>query len=426
MDRINSPCTQSSHWLVNTREWILILTFFSLPLSKSAPLILVLLFTIFWLFEPFKDKLSRLRKNNLSILLIIIYSIHPLSLIWSNDINFGVQRSLDYVWILFIAITISQYENENFRKYLLSFVAGSAIHAIFFYLGYFDILHILESTVSDPPISGNRNTYGPIVAIASISMIYLTATSTWAKVYKTLGLFLALLLLISVLINTSRTGYLVLATLILASISYTSILKKKKVLGLTCIIISFSALFLSVQIIDSFQKRISQVVKETLIYEANPLTSTGVRLSFYQSTIELQSNRPFLKKIVGSGVGDYVDDFNTFIDGESGIQPGLRENKEDIKGWKRFRDLHSQFLMNLLKFGYLGTTLIIALIILFYNQLKTNKELVISGFFIGVFLALIVNSLSQSAMETRGLAPTYFLILGMFFTNLHKKEKTHE
>jgi O-antigen ligase len=413
------------HWMVSSREWILLLTFFTLPLSKSAPLILVFLFTVLWFLEPSKNKLIQLKTNKLCIILIIFYFIHPLSLLWSNDINFGIQRSLDYAWILLIAITISQYEGGKFRSYLSSFVAGASIHAMFFYLGYFDIFHILNSTIDDPAMSGNRNTYGPLIAIASISMIYLTTTGTWISFYKFSGLFLALLLLITVLLNTSRTGHAVLITLTLASIAYISVLKKKRLLGAVGIAVFLSTIFVSVQFSDGLQSRISQATNDIYLYETNPLTSTGIRISFYQNTIELQLERSFTEQVIGSGVGDYVNDFNAFIEKKQEILPGLRKSKEDAQGWNRFRDLHSQFLMNLLKFGYVGLFLIMALTILFYNQQKKNRDFIITGLFISVFLALIVNSLSQSAMETRGLAPTYFLILGIFFTNFHKNEKTH-
>lgn len=413
-------------WLKNTQDWMILLTFFSLPLSKSAPLIFISLLTILWLFFLSKEKILRLKNNRLSTFLIILYIIHPISLIWSDDIRFGIQRSLDYIWILFIAIAITQYEGEKSRSYLSTFVAGASVHAIFFYLGYFDVFHFLDSTVSDPAISGNRNTYGPLIAIAGISTAYLTLTSNGTVPQKLLGILLALALLISVLLNTSRTGHFILITLAVSSIAYVATLKNKKLLGIISLGILLSAIFISAQFIDSVEKRVDQAVNAIQLYKNNPLTSTGVRISFYQNTIDLQLKRSLLKKIIGSGVGDYVDEFNEFINTKKKIFPGLRENKDDIEGWNRFRDLHSQFLMNLLKFGYLGIILILTFILIFYSQAKKTKELVLTGFFVSVFLALMVNSLSQSAMETRGLAPTYFLILGILFSGLNREKKTHE
>lgn len=416
----------NNYSIANTRKWLIFLTFFSLPLSKSAPLIFVLLFSILWSLEPLQQKLTKLKNNKLSLYLIALYAIHPLSLIWSNDIDFGIDRALDYIWIFFIAITISVYKNKNSRAYLSAFVAGASVHAVFFYLGYFDTFHFLESTTTDPAISGNRNTYGPLIAIAGVAMLYLTITSTWTKGKKTSGLFLALLLLVTVLLNTSRTGHLVLITLIFTSVIYLSIIKKKKLIGAIVIGVCLLSAAASIHLIDSVNQRFSQAVKSAYNYEENPLTSTGVRISFYQNTIELHAERPFKDQILGSGVGDYVDDFNAFIATKPEVFPGLREEKEDIQGWNRFRDLHSQFLMNIMKFGYIGIAFTIALVVIFFYEAKKRDNHIMTGLFISIFLALMVNSLSQSAMETRGLGPTYFLMLGILFSIPKKKTDSHE
>lgn len=419
--------SRPDNWTTKTQHVLTLLTFFWLPLSKSAPLILTLLISILWVFEPIKLKLDNLKKNKLSVFLIVLFLFYPLSLLWSEDLNFGIQRSFDLIWLLFIAITISQCNEERVKAYLLSFVAGASIHAIFFILGYFELLNLLKSTPHDPSISGNRNTYGPIIAIAGIATVYLTlTTSTWSKIKKSLGLALSLFLIVTVLLNLSRTGHAILITLSLTTIAFFVHMKQKKLLGALATGLALIILLPSMLTLDSVQQRFSQVLSDIELYERTALTSTGVRLNFYQNTFALQLDRPFLEKVLGSGIGDYVSDYNDFIGRQPDTLPGLIHEKEDIKGWIRFKDLHSQYLMNILIFGFTGLSFIAVLATLVYRQTKSRKNHIFTGLFFSVFVALMVNSISQSAMETRGLAPTYFLILGLLFSNPQRQKYTDE
>lgn len=407
-------------------KWLLLFTFFSLPLSKAAPLITAFLISLLFVLNLFRDNPNHISENKLSAFLILFYIAHPFSLIWSNDLEFGLSRSLDYLWILCIAVTISMCEAKHLTAYFLSFVIGASLHALFFFLAYTDILFILSATSSDPAISGNRNTYGPITALAATTMLYLTVFGNWRKITKVFGLFLTIFLFSTVLMNTSRTGHIVLLILFSIAIVHISLLKRRTYYAVIGLVIFTMLIIASIFLNNDFQNRISSTIRNIAQYESNHLTSTGVRLSFYESTIELHSNRPFTEQLIGSGVGDYVDDFNAFIEDKKGTLPGLRKEKDDIQGWKRFRDLHSQFLMNLIKFGYSGLALIIILFLIIFLQLKKNKELPFTGLFIGVFFAFIANCLSQSAMETRGLAPTYLLFLGLLFTNSYRQDRINE
>ena len=382
------------------------------------------LISILWIIESANFKLTQLKNNALSLFLIVIYTAYPVSLLWSDDITFGIQRSLDLIWILLIAITVSQYEGDKVRAYLLSFIAGASIHALFFMLGYLELFHILNSTPQDPSVSGNRNTYGPIVAVAGVSMIYVTLTSEWQKTNKIYGLILSSFLLITVLLNASRAGHAVLITLAVTGIAYVAYLKGKKILGGLAIGALLAILLPFMLTIDNIQERFAATMSEIAVYEINPLTSTGIRLSFYKNTLELQIERRLLKKLIGSGAGDYVSEYNAFIEKKAGTLPGLTQHKQDTQGWNRHKDLHSQYLMNMLTFGIAGLLLVVGLIILVCRQTMLNREFIFTGLFFSVFMALMINSLSQSAMETRGLAPTYFLILGLLFIN-HQKIKNH-
>lgn len=407
-------------------KWLLLFTFFSLPLSKAAPLISALLISLLFIFNLLNRNTNRITENKLSVFIILFYITHPFSLIWSNNLEFGLIRSLDYLWILSIAIIISMCETRHLTAYLSSFVIGASLHALFFFLAYTDILFILSATPGDPAISGNRNTYGPITAIAAATLLYLTTFGNWGKTGKVFGLLLVIFLFSTVLMNTSRTGHIVLLILFTIAISHIYLLNKRAHYAIIGLGIFTTLIIASISLSNDLQNRISTTVENVAEYESNRLTSTGIRLSFYESTIELHSNRPFIEQLIGSGVGDYVDDFNAFIDDKKETLPGLREEKNDIQGWKRFRDLHSQLLMNLLKFGYLGLASLIILLAIIYLQIKKNKELPFTGLFIGVFFAFMANWLSQSALETRGLAPTYLLFLGLLFTNSYRQDSINE
>jgi hypothetical protein len=405
---------KTNYRLENLKNWLVLIAFFSIPLSKAAPLSIAVILTIILLIEKKQMLFYDVYKNKFSMLIVIFYIINPISLMWSEDITFGIEKSIDLIWLVFLAIITSQFKKENIKKYLAFLSFGAFIHALIFYIGYFEVVSILNSTSNDPAFSGNRNTYGPIASIAGFALLYLASASERSPTIKMMMFLAAIFILTTVIINTSRTGHLILTAMTVGFIIQYFTRNKNNYKALLLTLLTIIIVSTMTVTIDSVQNRALQAYHEIKSYEYNPITSTGIRISFYENTANLQLQRSLFDSIFGSGVGDYVDDYNNHIKILDKEYAGLR--KDNPVGLYKYKDPHSQYVYSILKFGWIGIILIIFLYIILIKKYFENKNAPYAGFYLLVLLASIINNISQSGFESRGLAPAYILILSLMFT----------
>ena len=75
-------------------QYLFISAFFLLPLTVVGNNIAIWLAVLLWLFSRnYLSKLKQISANKLALASIFFFCLHPLSIIWSDDIAWGLEIS---------------------------------------------------------------------------------------------------------------------------------------------------------------------------------------------------------------------------------------------------------------------------------------------------------------------------------------------
>lgn len=290
--------------------------------------------------------------NQLSYAFIAFFSIHVISLLWTEDLNWGL-HIIGKEWRLLLfpfLLTIAQKEHVKF--YILSFLFGIGITEVASYLIWFEILSPFgNATHSIPTPFISHLSYNPLLAFSIYILLNILLFEDRTSLFlKLITLFFIFTMSINMFISGGRAGqivFFVMTTLIIVQYFKKDIMKL-----IFAIAVVLPTIFLLAYIsIDNFHKRVNLFASDIQNFEKNPNTSVGLRLTFMLNSIEIIKKNP----LIGVGTGDFPQEYQKINDANT---PNAITTNQP----------HNMYLLVLTQTGIFG---LISLLYIFYIQIKT-------------------------------------------------------
>ncbi len=363
------------------------LIYFSIAISNILLGIVIFLFLLAWI----KDEIQLdFKKSNivLFLLLIIPFLLTIITVLHSEDLANGmrsIRLRLPILIIPFILIFIN-INDKTIKKgitvfTILTFIA--TLYTLFKASKFINegVLFQPDFTFFITPIQ--HPYFGIYLLIAFVSLIEFKLIKN-----KTLRYIVLFLLIIGIVISTSRLAYILLFSLLIFY-SIKNVSKKKSILFLITLTV-FSVLFVSTN------KNLQLKFKTTFDYQNSP------RLKLWDNAIKVLNNSE--NKLFGIGVGDY---YKTKEDPYF-----FKENSEGLYGY----DPHSQFFEFYITTGYTGITFMLIFFLLGIFKIKDQ-----SRYTRIVFLIILTFSLTESILNRQYGVQLYSIFIPLIFKDNFKR-----
>ncbi len=274
-----------------------------------------------------------LKENSMALLGIVFCTLLLIGVAYSPA---SIEVSLDffkrYRVLLFIPIVLSLTEGQQN-------IARNIVNALL--LGYLLVLvnaYLLDFGLIRNKFAIYRGGGGFLVVFAYLVL----QRAMLEKKYRFLwgGFFVAICYDIFFILNT-RTGWLIFIVLSALFIFQHFSIKKQLVFYVVLIFLWSGIFYAS----SSVQYRVNEAIKSLQKYDAakrNSRTSIGLRLDWYQNSIELIKRKP----VFGYGTGAYETAQKPIIEGTA-IKPAT--------------DPHNEFFLTTIQIGFVGLSLLLAL-----------------------------------------------------------------
>jgi len=361
--------------------------FFSIALSNIFLGIAAFLFLLAWVSGKFQIDFKK-DKILLFLLLITPFLLTIISVLHSEDLSNAIRsiRLRIPVLIITFILIFMEMKDKSIKKGISVFIILSFIATLYTFIKaskFVDenILFQPDFTFFITPIQ--HPYFGIYLLIAFVSLIEFKLIK-----HRTLRYIALFLLIIGVVISTSRLAYILLFSLLI----FYSIknLPNKKTLLFLITLTTFSVLFLV------SNNNLQSKFKTSFTYQNSP------RLKLWNNAIKIINNSE--NKILGIGVGDY---YKTKEDPYF-----LKENSIGLYGY----DPHSQFFEFYITTGYIGV-LFMLMFFLFgiFMIKKQNRYAKI------VFLIILTFSLTESILNRQYGVMLYSIFIPLIFKDNFKK-----
>jgi len=363
--------------------------FFSIALSNIFLGIAAFLFLLAWVSGKFQIDFKK-DKILLFLLLITPFLLTIISVLHSEDLSNAIRsiRLRIPVLIITFILIFMEMKDKSIKKGISVFIILSFIATLYTFIKaskFVDenILFQPDFTFFITPIQ--HPYFGIYLLIAFVSLIEFKLIK-----HRTLRYIALFLLIIGVVISTSRLAYILLFSLLI----FYSIknLPNKKTLLFLITLTTFSVLFLV------SNNNLQSKFKTSFTYQNSP------RLKLWNNAIKIINNSE--NKILGIGVGDY---YKTKEDPYF-----LKENSIGLYGY----DPHSQFFEFYITTGYIGV-LFMLMFFLFgiFMIKKQNRYAKI------VFLIILTFSLTESILNRQYGVMLYSIFIPLIFKNNFKNQR---
>lgn len=353
--------------------YALYLTCFSCLLSSSLTALFSTIMLLCWLASgSYKNIPEILRENPIAIFGILFCGLLLLG-VWYSPASLYESFSFfkKYRLLLFIPIVISLTRGEDK-------VADNIVNA--FLLGYLVVLvnaYLAHFTLIEPNLLSIKRSGGGFLVIFAY-LVLQRAVRGESRRFLWAALFLVVGYDIFFILNT-RTGWLIsIALALLFMVQHFPFRQQGIFLALT-VVLALGIFYTSA----SVQQRVELTINNLQAYnpaEKNSQTSVGLRLDWYQNSIDLIQKKPFF----GYGTGSYAIAQNKLIEGTA---------------TEAASDPHNEYLLTAVQIGLVGCT---TLLLFLLAPLLRSRRL------------LLLNHKEQAfALQ----ATVLFLVIGSFFNS---------
>lgn len=369
--------------------FIAILVAFTLPFGKFTPLFIGLLL-VNWIVEvDFKAKFNNFIKNKLAVLFVLLYLIHVLGLIYTNNMASGlfdiqVKLSLVIFPLIFASRPLTKVE---LSRVFYAFTIG-LVYASIYMISRAVSLYFIENEVAF-----FYQEFSALLHTSYMSM-YMNLAIVWLLITlfkseneqpfsKISSSFLILFFSFIIILLASKSGILTLALIFIGVLLYLILFRKKYLIGVLGIVFIASSLVLINRFAPAVANRMDSFLS-AIHTESNTETteSTSVRMLIWESSNQVIKNN-FL---FGVGTGDAKDALNAEYS-KSNIANALNHNL----------NAHNEFYQIFICLGLIG--FIILVLSLFYPFVYYSKTI---DYLYVIFLLIITfNFLTESMLETQ-------------------------
>ncbi len=377
----------------------------------------IYLATLLWIIEGnFKEKFNQLYEQKIILIYLLILCCFLFSLTFlSSSIENGfwyAKYSNGYVYLVdkpiqyfLMAIFISTSLKKDFLKWVL---IAFLIQLCFFSIYYLGLTFDFYRGERGRPFGLHRIASSFSLSLGVITCIYFYTKFNTKLFYKIILVSITLVFILNIIIIGGRNSYLIILSLF-AYVLANKLISIKKLNFLKVVIILLTSLsiviFSTYNVSHEFKERVDAVYSDinSIINENNYKTSTGIRLSLYETSFSLLFDSP-QNIIFGLGMGDTRHKFITYIE-NTDIEK-LSITKEP--------HVHNQYLQIWLDGGVFALILFI-LIFIYLFRLKTDNN---TKFFIYLFsLVFLIYSLTDNIYHNSKVVGLFAFFLGLFLSN---------
>ena len=361
--------------------------YFSIAMSNIFLGIGVFLFLLAWIRDEIQIDFKK-NKILLFLLLITPFLLTIITVLHSEELTNGmrsIRLRLPVLIITFILIFMNIKDNTVKKGgavfVILTFIA--TLYTLFKASKFIDegILFQPDFTFFITPIQ--HPYFGIYLLIAFVSLIEFKLIKN-----RTLRYIVLFLLVIGIVISTSRLAYILLF-LFLIFYSIKNVSKKKSILFLITLT-AFSVLFVSTN------KNLQSKFKTSFNYQNSP------RLKLWNNAIKVLNNSE--NKFFGIGVGDY---YKTKEDPYF-----FKENSKGLYGY----DPHSQFFEFYITTGYIGILFMLIFFLLGLSKIKEQNRYARI-----IFLIILTFSLTESILNRQYGVQLYSIFIPLIFKDNFKR-----
>jgi len=376
-------------------QYLFIAAFFLLPLTVVGNNIVIWLIALLWLFSgDYSNKLQKIKNNKLALASIVFFCIHILGLLWTENIEWGLEilrKMLPFLFILPIFLTITRKENAKY--YVSAFLIAITISEFLSYLIWFGIIEPFGSaSVSNPTPLINHVSYNPFLAFAIYLVIHFLLTKKNLSQFQRAGYtFFVLTMTINMFITGGRAGQVMFFVfIVILAFQYFKNSQIKAII--TSIVLGVSISLIAYNTSTIFKERVDLAAQDVINYESNKKTAVGYRIAFVINSLELVKKSP----LHGVGTGDFPDEYSKV---NQKLTPGLTETVQP----------HNMYMLILAQLGLIG---FISFMSMFYFQFKIALTSDINFVHnVGVAIPLLFLTIMWSDSYLLGHFTSYLYIL---------------
>ena len=395
--------------------YLFLLLAFSLPLSRAAISLFVLLIIFVWFIEGnFREKFRKIYENKALLVLIAFVIYMDITLLWSHNVTLKVFASVDYHYLLFIPMSYTILKREWTDKILTAFIFGMLASEIVSYGIYFKLWTYKHVSSADPTPFMSHVWYSMFLSFTSILLLSRIFSNYYDKKEKLLSIPFFLTVTINLFITGGRTGQVafLFAIIIMLFIHYKASFKMLFYIIVLIPIIYVTAYLYS----NTFQKKVSQTIKsiEKIYSKKDLTTSLGIRASYIIISSEiLKQNSTNI--IFGVGYNDVHSEIDKIL--KNKIYKEYKLDEKFIRG----HNTHNQYLQLLLQGGVVGCILLFIFFIYIFKATYYRQEIQdISVLFLVVFL---FSSLVDTILELEFPRTLFMVMVSLFFINMVDNKK---
>lgn len=378
-----------------------VLTAFVLPISTAALMIsftatvLCCLLAGYW-----HEKYLILRHNPMALMFIIFFALFLIGLSYTTvQWPLALHTLTKYSKFLLGFFLFSTFRHEKTAYFaLFAFLLASSLTLLFSLIKYFGHWDLLHRFASDSGVFKDHIFTGFLLAFTSycFALFAFSMKNTWRWLFAALFLLAVYDVLF---INISRSGYVVLFSLLLLLASQLFAWKGLLTGVLISIFLCGGLLFLPA----NFKERFNLMHSEITQYKHGSFdTSVGLRLEFYHNSMKLLKEHPW----IGTGTGSFAQDYLA-------VTPD-----------KQFatRNPHNEYLNIAVQFGLLGLVILLAMFIV-HAWISFRLQGLRQYFAQAVLVSIAVGALFNSWLMDATQGCFYVIFTALFFAELSYKSE---
>lgn len=383
-----------------------------------TPIIAFLILTsIIWQGD-YSSYYERLKSNPLFWMFLFYTILFPLSLFWTNNMEWGwfvVERQVKILIFFPLLLLIVKEKHTSF--YISAFIAGVSVTEVISYLVWFEVIHIEGVSSYNPTPFFSHIHYNPMLAFAIYllghTLLFNNSIKTNQKICVA---FFISTMVINMLITGGRNGQVLFFILTSVLIVQYSISKKMLFKGLAFLIFILVGVFSTAYHNSNlFKERFDLAVVEVKNYSPSSHTSVGLRLQFWENTLYMSLNRPISEILFGSSPGDFPEKYTASL--------------RDSKSYKMKPDRlvlnhpHSQYFYQLGALGIVGLLSLLLLVFsILYYALNIKDNYRYQRFAFAVFFIVVL--VPNAQLLSKGTSHMIIALSVVYFSSLIFK-KTH-
>ena len=324
-------------------SWLTVILAFSLPLYRPwVTLASILIMVLWWFSGNTASRFERLRRDRLTLAVLVFIAINLVSLVWSANPEAGLKYVTKYCYLLLIPMLATAVRAPFRRRATVVFEIAAALSVIVSVIVFSGALRWAGAHPGNPSPFMAHLDYSLLLALASLLALTVGLYVDQDIKLRLLWIGLSLFLIFGLVVNIGRSGQLAFAGGLLALLVHWSRTHSARQIAL---LVTAGAAILTILLILSptFAGRI-QIAREefraTFVdggYESN----IGGRVAVLTVAGEIVRENPLL----GTGVGDNIPALKNLLDTR------YPELKPSIYWYRHF---HNQYAQVATETGLLG------------------------------------------------------------------------